>query len=89
MFGQDPDKDSFSKAELESYTDEKRCLMVKDVTDLPADHVPRTMAGAFTNIIEAGGSIYAQAKGSPVETFPTWTAVHNKSGGIVIRCTYI
>ena len=84
-----PEKDSFTKAELESYTDEKRFLMLKDVAGLPVGHVPRTMAGAFTNIIEAGGSIYAQATGSPIESFPPWPAVHEKGGGIVIPCTYI
>lgn len=70
-------------------TDEKRQLRLEDVAGLPIGHVPRSMAGCFRTILDAGGDIVAEATGEPVPSFPPWPEPKHEGGGVVIPANYI
>ena len=64
-------------------------LKLSDVAGLPIGHVPRCLAGLFRTVLDEGGTIFAEATGDPIPSFPPWPAPKDEGGGVVIPANYL
>ena len=69
-------------------TDNKRCLIVTDKAGLPVGHVPRGLAGAFTDLLDLKAVITAFPTGLAVPSFPPWPVPSDVGDGAVVPCEY-
>jgi len=53
-------------------TDNKRHLILSDVAGLPIRHVPRELATCFRDIIDNGGTVYAEPCGEHAPSSSPW-----------------
>ena len=81
--------DHVFKNQYEMITDPARNISLKDILGLPCGRVPRGLARAFRELLDAGNEINAIATGPPVQSFSPWPEVFEVGGGVVIPCTYI
>lgn len=83
-----PELNSFPQHLHKLVTDTKRSLYLDDVADLPIGHVPRSLAGFFRNILDSGGSVFAEVIGDPTPSFPPWPRPDEEGGGVVLPADY-
>jgi len=57
-------------------TDNKRQLILFDVTGLPIENVPRELATCFREVFDNGGTIHAEHKGEPAPSCSPWPELH-------------
>ena len=83
-----PPRTAFTAETLAMVTDEKRCLTVADIADLPVGHVPRGLAGAFRTLLDVDAAIRAVPTGMAVQSFAPWPSPGDIGGGAVVPCYY-
>ena len=84
-----PKLETFNENMHNMTTDNKRHLMLSDVAGLPIGHVPRELATCFRDIIDNGGSVYAEPCGEPAPSSYPWPEQQEVGGGVIIPCHYI
>jgi len=70
-------------------TDNKRQLVLFDVTSIPTENVPRELATCFREVLDNGGTIHAEPYGEPAPSPSHWPEQHEVGGGVILPCNYI
>jgi len=70
-------------------TDNKRQLVVFNVTGLPVENVPRELATCFRGVLDNGGTILAEPYGEPASSPSPWPEQHEVGVGVILPCNYI
>lgn len=83
-----PELDTFDATLHNLMTDEKRHLYLRDVAGLPCGHVPREIAPCFREVLDEGGTVYAEVSGEPIPSAYPWPEQQDIGGGVVLPCNY-
>jgi len=70
-------------------TDNKRLLVLFDVTGLLTENVPRELATCFREVLDNGWIIHAEPYGEPVPSPSPWPEQHEVGVGVIRPCNYI
>jgi len=60
-----------------------------DVTGLPIENVPRELATCFREVLDIGGTFYAEPYGEPAPSPSPWPEQQEVGGGVILQCNYI
>jgi len=69
-------------------TDNKRQLVVFDVTGLPVENVPRELATCFREVLDNGRTIHAEHYGEPAPSPSPWPKQHEVGVSVIFPCNY-
>jgi len=69
--------------------DNKRQLVLFDVTGISTENVPRELATCFREVLDNGGTIHAEPFGEPAPSPLHWPEQHEVGGGVILLCNFI
>jgi len=67
----------------------KRQLVLFDVTGLPTENLPRSLATCFREVLNNGGTIQSEPYGEPDPSPSPWPEQHKVGVGVILPCSYI
>jgi len=70
-------------------TDNKRQLVLFDVTGLPIENVPIELATCFREVLDNGGTSHAEPYGESAPSPLPWPELHEVGGGVILPCNNI
>ena len=70
-------------------TDNKRQLVLFDVTDLPTENVPKGLVTCFREVLDNGGTIHPEPYGEPAPSHSPWPEQHEVGSRVILPCNYI
>ena len=67
-------------------TDNKRQMILFDVTGLPIENVPIELATCFRVVLDNGGTINAEPYDEPAPSSSPWPEQHQVGSGAILPC---
>jgi len=80
---------SFDESAHGLYTDNRRQLVLFDVTGLPTENVPRELATCFREVLDNDETLHSEPYGETAPSPSPWPEQHEVGVGVILPCSYI
>jgi len=84
-----PKLETFDESMHGISTDNKRQLVMFNVTGLPIEHVPRELVTCFREVLASGGTIHAEPYKEPAPSSSPWPEQQQVGSGAIGPCNKI
>ena len=71
-----PKLETFDQSAHGMSTENKRQLILFDVTGLPIENVPRELVTCFREVLDNGGTMHTEPYGEPAPSSSPWPELH-------------